>query len=60
MLEAFNVIHNPEYVIIGLKQTESTLKKPSLQLSWMLVQIYKAICEVQERNKELEREAKRC
>lgn len=58
MLEAFNVIHNPEYVIKGLKQ--STLKKSSLQLSRRLIQIYKAICEVKERNKELEREVKRC
>lgn len=37
-----SVIYHPEYVI-RLTQTESALKKSSLQLSWMLAQIYKAI-----------------
>lgn len=47
-----SVIYHPEYIIIGLTQTESTLGKSSLQLSWMLAQIYKAICDLKERNKE--------
>jgi len=35
---------------------ESTLNKSSLQLRWTLAQMYKAIREMKERNKELERQ----
>lgn len=47
-----SIIYHPECVIIGLTQTESTLKNSSLKLSWMLAQMYKEICELKERNKE--------